>query len=142
MGREQMLKDRIIIIDGDIDDILANTVINNMLSLFDENPKEKIYILIDSLGGQITSAMAIYDVMKFLSCEIITIALKNSFSIASLLLAVGNKGKRYAFKNSEIGVFFNLSGNEDAIDQILDDSSNRIELAIEKILNCLLKIRA
>lgn len=71
--------------------------------------------------------MAIYDAMKFLSCEIITIALRKSFSIASLLLAVGDKGKRYAFKNSEICVFFNLSGNENAIDQLLDDSSNRIE---------------
>jgi len=136
IGNEGMLEDRIIIIDGVIDDNLASTVIINMLRLFDENPKEKIYILINSVGGQITSAMAIHDVIKFLSCEIITIALKNSFSIATLLLTAGSNGKRYAFRNSEISLFLNLSAHEKAINEILEDSSDRVSLIIDKILNC------
>ncbi|WP_027634691.1 ATP-dependent Clp protease proteolytic subunit [Clostridium hydrogeniformans] len=139
MRNIDLLKYRVIIIDGDIDDSLATEVINNILSLFDKNPKEKIYVLIDSNGGQITSAMAIYDVINYLSCEIITIALKNSSAIATLLLATGSRGKRYAFKNSEIRMGFNLYSNEDGVNNILEENFNRIGLVISKVIDCYAK---
>lgn len=139
MGNTDMLKRRIVIIDGDIDNNLANEVIKNILSLFDKNPEEKIYVLINSNGGEIAPAMAIYDVINHLSCEIITVALKKSSAIATLLLAAGSKGKRYAFKNSEIRMGFNLYSDENGINDMLQDSSNRMNLIIDKVMDCYAK---
>lgn len=134
-----LLKFRIIVIEGEINDNLADEVIKNMLSLYAKNPKKKIYVLINSNGGQLKSVMDIYKVMNSLDCEIITIVLKNSSGIATLLLTAGSQGKRYAFENSEIRIGFNLYSSENGINNILEGNSNRMSLIINKIFDCYVK---
>ncbi|QAA32505.1 ATP-dependent Clp protease proteolytic subunit [Clostridium manihotivorum] len=129
-------KERIIIVHDYIDDSLASNIIQNMLKLFKDDSTKKIYILIDSQGGKVTSIMAIYDTIRYLSCEVVTIALKYASGLVALLLAAGDTGRRYICNNSEISLFFDFKTNESAIDEILQDSSNRINNIINKLLNC------
>ncbi len=98
----RLLKDRIIFIGTEINDQVANTVIAQLLFLRAEDPKKDINLYINSPGGLITSALAIYDTMQFMSYDINTYCLGHSSSMAALLLAAGTKGKRFALPNSRI----------------------------------------
>ena len=98
----RLLRDRIIFIGTPINDFVANAVIAQMLFLQMEDPKKDISLYINSPGGSVTDGMAIYDTMNFLQCDIVTYCVGQAASMASLLLAAGTKGKRYALPNSRV----------------------------------------
>ena len=90
----RLLKDRIIFLGEPIDDHVANTVIAQLLFLDAENPKEDIRIYVNSPGGSVTSALALYDTMQYMKCDVATICIGQAASAAAVLLAAGTKGKR------------------------------------------------
>jgi ATP-dependent Clp protease protease subunit len=98
----RLLKDRIIFIGTPIDDMVANLVIAQMFFLQMEDPKKDIQIYINSPGGVVTGGMAIYDTMNFLQCDVATYCIGQAASMATVLLAAGTKGKRFALPNSRV----------------------------------------
>jgi ATP-dependent Clp protease protease subunit len=98
----RLLRDRIIFIGTPINDFVANAVVAQMLFLQMEDPKKDISLYINSPGGSVTDGMAIYDTMNFLQCDIVTYCVGQAASMATLLLAAGTKGKRYALPNSRV----------------------------------------
>ncbi|MFP4166174.1 MAG: ATP-dependent Clp protease proteolytic subunit [Opitutales bacterium] len=98
----RLLRDRIIFIGTPINDFVANSVIAQMLFLQMEDPKKDISLYINSPGGSVTDGMAIYDTMNFLKCDVITYCVGQAASLATLLLAAGTKGKRFALPNSRV----------------------------------------
>ncbi len=108
----RLLKDRIIFIGSPIDDGVANTVIAQLLFLQSQSTKEDIKIYINSPGGSVTSAMAIYDTMQHVKPDVETICIGLAASAASVLLAAGAKGKRFALPNAEVMIHQVLGGVE------------------------------
>jgi ATP-dependent Clp protease protease subunit len=106
----RLLKDRIIFIGSPIDDGVANAVIAQLLFLDSESSKEDIKMYINSPGGAVTSALAIYDTMQYVQSEVQTICIGMAASAAALLLASGKKGKRMALPNSEVMIHQVLGG--------------------------------
>lgn len=104
-----LLKNRIIFINGEIDDKLANIVISELLYL-DSINHEDISLYINSPGGSITSGMAIYDTMNYIKSDIKTISIGLSASMGAFLLASGSLNKRYSLPNSEIMIHEPLGG--------------------------------
>jgi len=98
----RLLKERIILLTGPINDVSANLVIAQLLFLASKDPKKDISLYINSPGGVVTSALAIYDTMQYVKCDVSTICLGQAASGGAILLAAGTKGKRYALPNSEI----------------------------------------
>lgn len=98
----RLLKDRIVFIGTEINDVVANTVIAQLLFLRADDPKKDVNIYINSPGGYITAGLAIYDTMRFMGYDINTYCLGQAASMAALLLAAGTKGKRFALPNSRI----------------------------------------
>jgi len=98
----RLLKDRIIFIGTPIDDMVANLVIAQMFFLQMEDSKKDIQIYINSPGGVVTGGMAIYDTINFLQCDVSTYCIGQAASMATVLLAAGTKGKRYALPNSRV----------------------------------------
>lgn len=106
----RLLKDRIIFIGSPIDDHVANAVIAQLLFLEAQNSKEDIKMYINSPGGVVTSAMAIYDTMQYVKANVQTICVGLAASGAALLLAAGEKGKRFALPNSEVMIHQVMGG--------------------------------
>jgi len=98
----RLLKDRIIFIGTEITDHVANVVVAQLLFLKMEDPKKDVHIYINSLGGYITSGLAIFDTMQYLGCHINTYCIGTASSMGALLLTAGTKGKRFALPNSRI----------------------------------------
>lgn len=98
----RLLKDRIIFIGTEISDHVANSVVAQLLFLKMEDPKKDIHIYINSLGGYITSGLAIFDTMLYLGCNINTYCIGQAASMGALLLMAGTRGKRFALPNSRI----------------------------------------
>ena len=98
----RLLKDRIVFIGTPIDDIIANLVIAQLLFLEMEDPKKDINLYINSPGGVVTGGMAIYDTINLLSCDVVTYCIGMAASMATVLLAAGTPGKRYALPNSRV----------------------------------------
>ena len=98
----RLLKERIIFLTGEVNDEVSALVCAQLLFLEAENPKKDICLYINSPGGVVTSGMAIYDTMKYISCDVATICIGHACSMGSFLLAGGKKGKRYALPNSQI----------------------------------------
>ncbi len=98
----RLLRDRIIFIGTPINDFVANAVIAQLLFLQMEDPKKDISLYINSPGGSVTDGMAIYDTIKFLQCDVVTYCVGQAASMATLLLAAGTEGKRYALPNSRV----------------------------------------
>lgn len=98
----RLLKDRIIFIGTPIDDGVANVVIAQLLFLQMEDPKKDIHLYINSPGGVVTGGMAIYDTINFLQCDVVTYCIGQAASMATVLLAAGTKGKRFALPNSRV----------------------------------------
>jgi ATP-dependent Clp protease protease subunit len=98
----RLLKDRIIFIGTPIDDGVANLVIAQFLFLQMEDAKKDIQLYINSPGGVVTGGMAIYDAMNFLQCDVATYCIGQAASMATVLLAAGTKGKRFALPNSRV----------------------------------------
>lgn len=106
----RLLKDRIIFIGSSIENIIANAVIAQLLFLESQNPKEDIKIYINSPGGVVSSALAIYDTMQYIKPEVQTICVGLAASAASLLLAAGAKGKRMILPNGEVMIHQVMGG--------------------------------
>ena len=98
----RLLKDRIIFIDGEINDASADIIVAEILFLESENPDKDISIYINSPGGSVTAGLAIYDTMKYVKCDIQTICMGQAASMAAILLGGGTKGKRYALPSSRV----------------------------------------
>jgi len=106
----RLLKDRIIFLGSPIDDVSANIIIAQLLFLDSQNSKEDIKLYINSPGGSVTSALAIYDTMQFVKTDVSTICVGIAASAAALLLASGAKGKRIALPNSEVMIHQVMGG--------------------------------
>lgn len=98
----RLLKDRIIFIQGEVNDFLANSVIAQMLFLQMQDPKKDIHIYINSPGGSVTAGLAMYDTMQFLTCDVNTYCIGICASMGAVLLTAGTKGKRFCLPNSHV----------------------------------------
>lgn len=121
----RLLKDRIILLGGEIDDGVANSVVAELLYLDSINHND-ISLYINSPGGSITAGMAIYDTMNFIKSDVSTICVGLAASMAAFLLASGQKGKRFALPNSEIMIHQPLGGAQ--------GQATEIKIAAERIL--------
>jgi len=108
----RLLKDRIIFLGTPINDVVANTIIAQLLFLAADDPEKDINLYINSPGGSITSGMAIYDTMQFIKPAVSTICIGMAASMGAFLLAAGEKGKRFALPNSEVMIHQPLGGAE------------------------------
>ena len=106
----RLLKDRIIMLSGEVNDVTANLVVAQLLFLESEDPDKDIYLYINSPGGSITSGMAIYDTMQYIKCDVSTICIGMAASMGAFLLSSGAPGKRFALPNSEIMIHQPLGG--------------------------------
>jgi ATP-dependent Clp protease protease subunit len=91
----RLLKERIIMLNGPVEDIMANTIVAQLLFLESENPDKEISLFINSPGGVITSGMSIYDTMQFIKCDVATYVMGQACSMGSFLAQAGTAGKRY-----------------------------------------------
>ena len=98
----RLLKDRIIFLGEEVNDVSANLIVAQMLYLEAEDPSKDIQLYINSPGGSVTAGMAIYDTMQYIKCDVSTICLGMAASMGAFLLSSGAKGKRYALPNSTI----------------------------------------
>ena len=98
----RLLKDRIIFLSGEVNDVMANIIIAQLLFLQMQDPKKDINIYVNCPGGSVTAGLAIYDTMQFLTCDIATYSIGLVASMGAVLLTAGTKGKRYALPNSDI----------------------------------------
>jgi len=98
----RLLKERIVFMVGQINDPVANSVIAQLLFLASKDPKKDIQLYINTPGGSVTSGLAIYDTMQYIKCPVATICFGLAASMGAVLLAAGEKGKRYALPNSEV----------------------------------------
>jgi len=97
----RLLKERIILLAGSIDDNLANSIVAQLLFLASKDPKKDIKLYINSPGGSVTAGLAIYDTMQYIKSPVSTVCLGLAASMGAILLAAGDKGKRFALPNSE-----------------------------------------
>ena len=122
----RLLKDRIIMLSGPIDDNTANSVIAQLLFLDAQDSEKDIYIYINSPGGSVSAGLAIYDTMNFIKADVQTIAMGMAASMGSFLLTAGEKGIRFALPNAEIMIHQPLGGAQ--------GQATEIEIAARHIL--------
>lgn len=106
----RLLKDRIVFLDGEVNDASASIVVAELLFLEGEDPDKDISLYINSPGGSVTAGMAIFDTMQYIKCDVSTICVGMAASMGAFLLTAGAKGKRYALPNSEIMIHQPLGG--------------------------------
>lgn len=106
----RLLKDRIVFLGGAIEDHMANLIIAQLLFLESEDPDKDIHLYINSPGGVVTAGMAIYDTMQYLKAPVSTICVGQAASMGAVLLAAGEKGKRFALPHSRIMIHQPLGG--------------------------------
>ncbi|MBQ6679848.1 MAG: ATP-dependent Clp endopeptidase proteolytic subunit ClpP [Lachnospiraceae bacterium] len=122
----RLLKERIIFLGEEVNDITAGLVVAQLLFLESEDPGKDISLYINSPGGSISAGMAIYDTMRYIKCDVSTICVGMAASMGAFLLAGGTKGKRYALPNSEILIHQPMGGAQ--------GQATEIEIAAEHIL--------
>jgi len=106
----RLLKDRIIMLSGEVNDAVASTIVAQMLFLEAEDPEKDIYFYINSPGGVVTSGMAIYDTMNYIRPDVATICIGQAASMGSFLLSSGAKGKRFGLPHARIMIHQPLGG--------------------------------
>ena len=106
----RLLKDRIIFLGEEVNDVTASLVVAQLLFLESEDPKRDISLYINSPGGSVTAGMAIYDTMQYIKCDVSTICIGMAASMGAFLLAGGAKGKRFALPNAEVMIHQPLIG--------------------------------
>ena len=106
----RLLKDRIIMLSGEIEDSMASAIVAQLLFLEAEDPDKDIYLYINSPGGVVTSGFSIYDTMNYIKPDVCTICIGQAASMGAFLLSCGTKGKRYALPNSRIMIHQPLGG--------------------------------
>ena len=122
----RLLKDRIILLSGPIDDTVANSIVAQLLFLESEDPDKDIHLYINSPGGVVTAGMAIYDTMQYIKPDVSTICVGSAASMGSLLLTAGASGKRYALPHSRIMIHQPLGG--------VQGQASEIEILAREIL--------
>ncbi len=115
----RLLKDRIIMLSGEINDAVASSVVAQLLFLEAQDPDKDIYFYINSPGGVITSGFSIFDTMNYIKPDIVTICIGQAASMGAFLLASGTEGKRYALPNSRIMIHQPLGGAQGQATDIL-----------------------
>lgn len=98
----RLLKERIIFLDGEVNDASASVIVAQLLFLEAEDPNKDIHLYINSPGGSVTAGMAIYDTMNYIKCDVSTICIGMAASMGAFLLSSGAKGKRFALPNAEV----------------------------------------
>lgn len=129
----RLLKDRVIILSGEIDDLVASSIIAQLLFLEAEDSNKDIYIYINSPGGIVTSGLSIYDTMNYIRPDISTICMGQAASMGAFILSSGTKGKRYALPNARIMIHQPLGGAKGQASDI-EIQTNEI-LRIKNLLN-------
>lgn len=122
----RLLKDRIILLTGEINDSVANSIVAQLLFLASKDPKADIQFYINSPGGSVTAGMAIYDTMQYIECDVSTVAIGLAASMGATLLVAGTKGKRFALPNAEILLHQVLGGAQ--------GQATEVEIAATQIL--------
>ena len=122
----RLLKDRIIFLGEEVNDVSANLIVAQLLFLESEDPNKDIHQYINSPGGMVTAGLAIYDTMQYIKCEVSTICIGLAASMGAFLLAGGAKGKRYALPNAEIMIHQPSGGAK--------GQATEIQIAAENIL--------
>ncbi len=122
----RLLKDRIVMLSGPIDDAVANSVIAQLLFLDAQDPDKDIYLYINSPGGSVSAGLAIFDTMNFINADVQTIVIGMAASMGAFLIAAGEKGKRYALPNAEVMIHQPLGGAQ--------GQATEIEIAARHIL--------
>jgi ATP-dependent Clp protease protease subunit len=132
----RLLKDRIIFVGTPIDDNVANIVIAQLLFLQMEDVNKDISLYINTPGGSVTSGLAIYDTMQFVKCDVATYCVGQATSMGALLLAAGNKGKRYGLPNSRIMIHQPWGGVQGAASDISIQAKEilRLREMLEQVL--------
>jgi len=106
----RLLKDRIIMLSGEVNDAVASTIVAQMLFLEAQDPDKDIYFYINSPGGVITSGLSMYDTMNYIKPDVVTICMGQAASMGAFLLSSGAKGKRYALPNARIMIHQPMGG--------------------------------
>ena len=106
----RLLKDRIILLSGPIDDTVANSIVAQLLFLESEDPDKDIHLYINSPGGVVTAGMAIYDTMQYIKPDVSTICVGSAASMGAVLLTAGAKGKRFALPHARVMIHQPLGG--------------------------------
>ncbi|HOG08653.1 MAG: ATP-dependent Clp endopeptidase proteolytic subunit ClpP [Syntrophales bacterium] len=132
----RLLKDRIIFLGTAIDDDVANLIIAQLLYLESEDPDKEIYFYLNSPGGHVSSGLAIYDTMQYIKPSVCTVCMGQAASMAALLLAAGQKGKRYALPHTRILIHQPLGGFQGQATDI--DIQAREILRLKEELNIIL----
>ena len=129
----RLLKDRIIFLQGEIDDYSANVIVAQLLFLQFDDPKSDIHLYINSPGGSVTAGMSIYDTMKYVTCDVSTYCIGMCASMAATLLAAGTKGKRNVLPHAEVMIHQVLGGARGPATDI--EIRTRHLLRTKKIMN-------
>lgn len=129
----RLLNDRIVFLGGPIDDHMANLIIAQLLFLESVDPEKDIYLYINSPGGSVSSALAMYDTMQHIKCDVNTICVGMAASAGALLLSSGEKGKRFVLPNAEVMIHQVMGGAEGQASDI--EISARHILKIKEKLN-------
>ncbi len=135
----RLLKDRIIFLSGEIDDVTANLIVAQMLFLEMEDPDKEINLYINSPGGSVTAGMAIYDTMQYLRCPVSTLCIGMAASMGAFLLTAGAKGMRRILPNAEVMIHQPLGGAQGQATDIAIHAE--YILKIKKKLNTILSQR-
>jgi ATP-dependent Clp protease protease subunit len=114
----RLLKDRIIFLQGEVDDDSSAIIVGQMFYLQLQDPKADIHLFINSPGGSVTAGMSVYDVMRFVTCDVATYCIGMAASMGATLLAAGTKGKRFALPHAEVMIHQVLGGARGAATDI------------------------
>lgn len=128
----RLLEDRIIFLTGEINDVVADTIVAQLIYLEGKDPTKDISLYINSPGGSVTAGMAIYDTMNYIKCDVSTICIGLAASMGAFLLSSGAKGKRFSLPNSEIMIHQPLGGAQ--------GQASDIAIQAENILRCKRKL--
>ncbi|MDZ5761613.1 ATP-dependent Clp endopeptidase proteolytic subunit ClpP [Lyticum sinuosum] len=129
----RLLKERIIFVDGPIEDTTSSLIVAQLLFLESDDPERDIHMYINSPGGVITSGMAIYDTMQYIKSEIVTVCIGQACSMGSVLLMAGQKGKRYCLPHSRIMIHQPLGGFKGQASDIVIHANEIIK--VKNIMN-------
>ena len=128
----RLLNDRIIMLNGQVDDASASLIVAQMLYLEGQDPDKDISYYINSPGGSVSAGLAIYDTMQYIKCDVSTICIGMAASMGAFLLSSGAKGKRYALPNAEVMIHQPLGGAQGQASDILI-SARHIERTRENL---------
>jgi ATP-dependent Clp protease protease subunit len=133
----RLLEDRIVFLNGEVNDSSANLIIAQLIYLEGKDPNKDIFLYINSPGGSVSAGLAIYDTMQYIKCDVTTICVGLAASMGAFLLSSGAKGKRFALPNSEVMIHQPLGGfqGQESDIQIQAKHISRTKQRLNKILS-------